>query len=52
MLAIALILVIAPLLYPVPPLTGTVTERELADPDSRFVEVNGVTVHYKETGTG
>jgi pimeloyl-ACP methyl ester carboxylesterase len=51
-LAVALILIIAPLLYPVPPLTGTVTERELADPDSHFVEVNGVTVHYKEMGQG
>ena len=51
-LAIAVILLIAPLLYPVAPLTGTVPERELADPDSRFVEVNGVTVHYKEMGQG
>jgi len=51
-LAIALTLLIVPLLYQAPPLTGTVTERELADPDSRFVEVNGVTVHYKEMGQG
>ena len=51
-LAVALILLIVPLLYPVAPLTGTVPERELADPDSRFVEVNGVTVHYKEMGQG
>ena len=35
MLAIALILLIAPLLYQAPPLKGTVPERELADPDSR-----------------
>ena len=51
-LVVAVTLLIAPLLYPVAPLTGTVPERELADPDSRFVEVNGVTVHYKETGAG
>jgi len=51
-LGIALTLLIAPLLYPVPPLTGTVPERELADPDSHFVDVNGLTVHYKETGEG
>jgi len=51
-LAIAVILLIVPLIYPVAPLTGTVPERELADPDSRFVEVNGVTVHYKEMGQG
>jgi len=49
---VGLILLIVPLFYPVAPLTGTVTERELADPDSRFVEINGVTVHYKETGQG
>jgi pimeloyl-ACP methyl ester carboxylesterase len=51
-LAIALTLLIVPLLYQAPPLTGTVPERELADTDSRFVEVNGVTVHYKEMGQG
>jgi pimeloyl-ACP methyl ester carboxylesterase len=51
-LAVAVILLIAPLLYPVAPLTGTVPERELADTDSRFVEVNGLTVHYKEKGQG
>jgi pimeloyl-ACP methyl ester carboxylesterase len=51
-LAAALILLIVPLLYQAPPLTGTVPERELADPDSRFLEVNGVTVHYKEMGQG
>ena len=52
MLAIAIILFIAPLLYQAPPLTGTVPERELADPDSRFVEINGLNVHYKEMGQG
>ena len=51
-LAIALTLLIVPLLYQAAPLTGTVPERELADPDSRFVEVNGVMVHYKEMGQG
>jgi pimeloyl-ACP methyl ester carboxylesterase len=51
-LAIVLTLIIVPLLYPVAPLIGTVSERELADPDSRFVDINGVTVHYKEMGQG
>jgi pimeloyl-ACP methyl ester carboxylesterase len=51
-LGFALILLIVPLLYPVAPLTGTVPERELADKDSHFVDVNGVTVHYKEKGQG
>ena len=51
-LIVAITLVVVPLLYPVAPLTGTVPERELADPDSHFVEINGLTVHYKERGNG
>lgn len=51
-LAAFLLLLIGPLLYPLPPLEGTVPERDLADPDSRFAEINGLTVHYKETGQG
>ena len=51
-LIVAITLVVVPLLYPVAPLTGTVPERELADPDSQFVEINGLTVHYKEMGNG
>lgn len=49
---IALVITVGPFLIPVPPLTGTVSERELADSDSKFVEVNGLSVHYKEQGTG
>ena len=47
-----LVLLFGPFLIPVPPLEGTRSERELADPDSKFVEVNGLSVHYKEMGTG
>jgi pimeloyl-ACP methyl ester carboxylesterase len=43
---------VGPFLIPVPPLTDTVSERELADPDSQFVEINGLSVHYKEQGAG
>jgi pimeloyl-ACP methyl ester carboxylesterase len=43
---------IGPFLIPVPPLTDTVPPAQLADPDSRFVEVNGLTVHYKIVGDG
>ncbi len=46
------IILVGPFLVPVPPLTGTVSEAELADPDSKFIEVNDVSVHYKEHGTG
>jgi pimeloyl-ACP methyl ester carboxylesterase len=43
---------IGPFLIPVPVLTGTVGEKELADIDSRFINVNGLDVHYKERGSG
>jgi pimeloyl-ACP methyl ester carboxylesterase len=45
-------LLIGPFLIPVPPLTDTLSEKQLADPDSKFIEINGVTVHYKEMGQG
>ena len=48
LLVILLILAVGPFLVPVPPLTNTVPPADLADADSRFVEVNGLTVHYKE----
>ena len=46
------ILLVGPLLYPVPPLTGTVDESELADSRSKFVMINDLSVHYKEMGQG
>ncbi|MCX7855395.1 MAG: alpha/beta hydrolase [Anaerolineae bacterium] len=47
-----LLLLVGPFLVPVPPLEGTVPPEQLADPDSRFMEVNGITVHYKMAGSG
>lgn len=47
-----LILLVGPFLLPIPPLEGTVPPEQLADPDSRFVEVNGLRVHYKTMGQG
>ncbi len=46
------VLLVGPFLVPVPPLEGTVPPEQLADPDSQFVEVNGITVHYKMAGSG
>ena len=46
------IILVAPLVVPIPPLANTVAPEELADPDSRFVEVDGLSLHYKSTGTG
>ncbi len=37
-----------PFIYPVPPLENTVSEKELAEPDSLFVDVNDVTIHYQD----
>ena len=52
-LAVLLLLVLfGPFLVPVPDLPGLKTEKELAEPDSRFVTINGVDVHYKEMGQG
>ena len=46
------LLLVGPFLVPLPPLTDTLPVRQLADEDSRFVQVNGLDVHYKEEGSG
>jgi pimeloyl-ACP methyl ester carboxylesterase len=51
-LVLLLIVLGGPFLVPVPPLTDTVPAEQLADPDSQFVEINGLTVHYKTVGEG
>jgi pimeloyl-ACP methyl ester carboxylesterase len=40
----------APLLIPIPPLEGMVPPEDLADPDSRFIRIGNVTVHFKKRG--
>jgi pimeloyl-ACP methyl ester carboxylesterase len=52
LLVIVLILAIGPFLIPVPPLEGTADPLDLADPDSQFIDINGLTVHYKRMGQG
>jgi pimeloyl-ACP methyl ester carboxylesterase len=47
-----LLLLVGPFLVPVPNLEGLVSARSLADADSRFIEVNGLEVHYKQAGQG
>lgn len=49
---VLLAVLVGPFLVPVPPLTGTLPEKQLADADSKFVRVNGLDVHYKEMGRG
>lgn len=43
---------VGPFLVPVPPLENTRPRHELADPNSLFVELNGLEVHYKSMGSG
>ncbi|MCU0484543.1 MAG: alpha/beta hydrolase [Anaerolineales bacterium] len=52
MIALLLVLLIGPFLVPVPELEGTVSARSLADPDSQFIEINGLEVHVKTAGEG
>jgi pimeloyl-ACP methyl ester carboxylesterase len=49
---VMLLLLIVPFLIPVPPLKDTVPVEQLVDPDSLFLEVNGLRVHYKTYGQG
>jgi pimeloyl-ACP methyl ester carboxylesterase len=48
--AVVAALVVLPLVWPVPPLSGTVDPRVLADADSRFTPIGEVTIHYKVWG--
>ncbi len=51
-LSLFILLLVGPFLIPIPPLQDTVPPRQLADPDSRFLQVNGLDVHYKIQGQG
>lgn len=51
-LAVLILILVGPMLVPLPALEGTVSEVELADTDSLFIEVDGVNVHYKRAGSG
>jgi pimeloyl-ACP methyl ester carboxylesterase len=50
--ALLLLLAVVPFLIPVPPLQGTVPPEVLADVDSRFIDVDGLRMHYKQQGQG
>ena len=52
-LAVLLVLlVLGPLVIPIPPLTTTQPAESFADPDSQFIELNNLTVHMKQAGSG
>lgn len=46
------LLLVVPLVVPIPPIPDTRPVEELADPDSRFLEVSGLRVHAKIDGQG
>jgi pimeloyl-ACP methyl ester carboxylesterase len=50
--ALLVIVAVGPFLVPVPPAPGTVPPQQLADAASKFVEINGISVHYKIMGQG
>ena len=43
---------LGPFMVPVPKLDGLVDASTLIEPDSKFIEINGVNIHYKEAGSG
>ena len=47
---VLIVLLVGPFLIPVPPLENTVSAESLAEADSKFIEVNGIRVHYKQFG--
>jgi len=51
--AVLLTLVLfGPFLIPIPQLENTLPPEQLADPESQFLEINGLKLHYKKTGSG
>lgn len=52
LLGILILALVVPFLVPVPPIENARTIEELADLDSRFIEINGLRVHYKQAGQG
>jgi len=51
LLGMLTLLVVGPLIIPIRPLPDTVPARDLADPDSQFIDVGSLELHYKSAGT-
>jgi pimeloyl-ACP methyl ester carboxylesterase len=47
-----LTMALGPFAVPVPELTDLVDASAFIEPDSKFIEINGVDIHYKEAGAG
>jgi hypothetical protein len=52
LVGLILIVLVGPFFVPVKPLEGLVPPEDLADPDSEFIEVDGLKFHYKQMGEG
>ncbi len=50
--AVLAVVLVVPLVIPIPPIPAAATPQELADPDSLFLEIGDLTVHYKRMGEG
>lgn len=50
--ALLTMIIVGPFLIPVTPLDDTQPYKTLADPDSLFIEINNLDVHYKRTVSG
>jgi len=50
--AISLTALVGPFLIPVPPLENVLPPQALGDPDSQFIEIDGLSVHVKTMGQG
>jgi len=46
------LILVGPFLIPISPARNTQPAKALADPDSQFIEINNLDVHYKQKGTG
>ena len=50
--SLLVVVLVGPFLIPVPPAAGTVPPQQLAEADSQFIEINGLSVHVKTIGQG
>ena len=50
-LTLCLCVILIPLFVPIPELQNTVSEKDLADSDSQFIDIGDLTVHYKTAAT-
>jgi pimeloyl-ACP methyl ester carboxylesterase len=50
--SLLILAVVVPFLIPVPPLQGTVPPRALAGPDSQFINLLDIDIHYEQAGSG